>query len=495
MSAYHHNNDVSIEEKASTGEHQKVSVLDDELLSNEANGSITEGQRKEERRVTQIVDWRLLPILAACYTISGIDRINISSARIAGMDTELGFNQGSRYSISLLVFFITYFIFEIPSNIVLRKVGAANWLSFLVFAWGAVVLGAGFAKKWTDIVVCRLLLGLFEAGFFPGCVYLISCWYTRYEVQKRIAIFYSIAVFSTGFGSLLAYGITQLHGKHGYLGWRWIFIINGAMTIFLAVLGRILIVDFPDKIHKSRRPFLKPEQVRLVQGKVHRDRQDAEFDPLTQKKFWKALAKWELWVYALQFFATTTGSYALAYFLPTILRGMGYSRGMAFLLSAPPSIAAVPWIIFSSWMADKTRLRAPYIISQAVLVIIGLMIVAYAKHHGARYFGVFLGMAGANANTPATIAWQANNIRGQSLRMVASAMQVGFGAIGGIYASTVFMQKEAPTYRTGLWAVTGVQFFIIFSAIGLVWYYLGQNKKADRNEVILEGLEGFRYTY
>jgi len=117
------------------------------------------------------------------------------------MDVELGFNEGNRYSVALLAFFITYFIFEIPSNIVLRKVGAANWLSFLCFAWGAVVLGAGFSKKWTvrnafysyrsytdvvqDIVVCRLLLGLFEAGFFPGCVYLISCWYTRYELHKR----------------------------------------------------------------------------------------------------------------------------------------------------------------------------------------------------------------------------------------------------------------------------------------------------------------------
>lgn len=119
------------------------------------------------------------------------------------MDKELGFKIGDRYSIALLMFFITYFIFEIPSNIVLRKVGAANWLSFLCFSWGVVILGrfigelkasstmtderigAGFTKKWWEIVICRALLGLFEAGFFPGCVYLISCWYTRYEVQKR----------------------------------------------------------------------------------------------------------------------------------------------------------------------------------------------------------------------------------------------------------------------------------------------------------------------
>ena len=137
------------------------------------------------------------------------------------MDVELGFRIGDRYSIALLVFFITYFIFEIPSNIVLRKIGAANWLAFLCMSWGLVTFGAGFAKKWTDIVVCRLLLGLFAAGFFPGSVYLISCFYTRFEVQKRLAAFYSINVCANGFGSILAYGCMQLSGRNGWLGWRW----------------------------------------------------------------------------------------------------------------------------------------------------------------------------------------------------------------------------------------------------------------------------------
>jgi MFS family permease len=160
------------------------------------------------------------------------------------MNLELGFNVGDRYSVALLVFFITYFIFEIPSNVILRKVGAANWLAFLCMSWGIVVFGAGFAKKWEDIVVCRLLLGLFEAGFFPGCklshkhvglrfeadgepgVFLISCWYSRFEVQKRLAAFYSINIVANGFGSILAYGCMQLSGKNGWLGWRWYVLLT-----------------------------------------------------------------------------------------------------------------------------------------------------------------------------------------------------------------------------------------------------------------------------
>ncbi|KAF2731768.1 MFS general substrate transporter [Polyplosphaeria fusca] len=433
--------------------------------------------------------------MAACYAISAIDRINISAARIAGMNEELAFNIGDRYSIALLVFFITYFIFEIPSNMVLRKAGAANWLSFLCLSWGLVTLGAGFAKKWTDIVVCRLLLGLLEAGFFPGCVYLISCWYTRYEVQKRLATFYGINILANGFGSILAYGIMQLNGKAGYLGWRWIFIINGLMTVVLASLGRILIVDFPDKVYQSRRPFLKPHEVKAIRDKLDRDRADAEYDEMNLKKFIRLCAKWELWVFAMHFFAVTTIVYALAFFIPIILQGFGYTTGMVFLMSAPPAVAAVPWVLFVSWAADKSKMRAPFIIMQAVLGITGLMIVAYSAKNGARYFGIFVGLAGANANIPCVLAWQANNIRGQSSRMVASGLQIAFGAIGGIYGSTTFMEREAPLYRTGLWAVSGCQFYLITATCCMTLHYWRRNKKADRGEVIIEEMEGFRYTY
>jgi cyanate permease len=119
----------------------------------------------------------------------------------------------------------------------------------------------------------------------------------------------------------------------------------------------------------------------------------------------------------MQFFAVTTIVYALAFFIPIILAGMGYDAKMVFLMSAPPACAAVPWVIFISWIADKTRCRAPWIILQALIGITGLLIVAYQKSNAVRYFGIFMGLAGANSNIPTALAWQANNIRGQSLRM------------------------------------------------------------------------------
>jgi len=110
------------------------------------------------------IDRRLLPILGALYSIALIDRINVSAARVAGMDADLGLSIGNRYTVALVVFFIPYFIFELPSNIVLRKVGSANWLSFIAFAWGCTMIGQGFVKSYQTLAACRVILGLFEAG-------------------------------------------------------------------------------------------------------------------------------------------------------------------------------------------------------------------------------------------------------------------------------------------------------------------------------------------
>jgi MFS family permease len=199
------------------------------------------------------VDWRLIPILGALYSIAGLDRVNLSNARVAGMNKDLRFDIGNRYSIALLVFFITYFLFELPTVLALRRVGPKLLLNGLAVSWGAVMLGMGFVNDWRVIVVCRMLIGVFEAGFLPCCMYLLSSWYQRYEVQQRsvspstaqengycyseiVANFYASLLIVTrmawwyvinltvsAFGNIIAYGIIKLDGTHGIAGWRWIF--------------------------------------------------------------------------------------------------------------------------------------------------------------------------------------------------------------------------------------------------------------------------------
>lgn len=139
------------------------------------------------------------------------------------MHTELATNVGYRYSIATLVFFITYTIFQPPATVAIRKIGPRNFLPTLCVAWGAVMIGMGFVNNWVHLIPLRLVLGFFEAGYFPGCVYLISTYYSRFDMQKRYAFFYLVGSLCNGLSGVLAFGLQQMQGIGGLGGWRWIF--------------------------------------------------------------------------------------------------------------------------------------------------------------------------------------------------------------------------------------------------------------------------------
>lgn len=278
-----------------------------------------------------------------------------------------------------------------------------------------------------------------------------------------------------------------------------IFIIEAIITCVAAILAWFVIIDFPDRAESKG--FLTHGEATFVLQRIEDDRGDSVADPLTWAKFFHHLSDWKLWAYATLYMGTTMPVYAFSYFLPVILVGMGYTGGHANALSAPPALAAAIVAFGFAWLGDKKRIRAPLIAIQSLIVITGLMLVAYAKNNGVRYFGTFLGVAGAQGNVPAILAYQSNNIRGQSKRAVGSALQIGFSAIGGILASTTFRQRDSPRYTTGLWVSAGLQLWILFTLGVTSSYFWKKNKQADQQTAAgepaeaIEGQVGFRYTY
>lgn len=134
---------------------------------------------------------------------------------------------GNQFNVALFIFFVPYCLLEVPCNLILKRTNPRTWLSFIIFAWGVVTIGQGFCRSYASLVVCRFLLGVFEAGFYPGCVYLISMYYRRHELQLRVNIFFSASILAGAISGLLAYGIAHMNGISGYEGWRWIFILEG----------------------------------------------------------------------------------------------------------------------------------------------------------------------------------------------------------------------------------------------------------------------------
>lgn len=175
---------------------------------------------------------------------------------------------------------------------------------------------------------------------------------------------------------------------------------------------------------------------------------------------------------------------------------MGHSAEMANLLTAPPILAAIFAAIGFSWLSDKYQIRAPLIMFNSAFSIIGMMLIAFHPSPSIRYLGLFIGQIGCIGNVPSILAYQSNNIRGQSKRSVGSALQIGFGSTGGIMASTIFRQEESPRYVTGLWTAAGLQVFILLGAAGTSFHFRRRNRQVDNGTIKkpIEGLEGFKYT-
>ncbi|ETN39115.1 uncharacterized protein HMPREF1541_05337 [Cyphellophora europaea CBS 101466] len=444
-----------------------------------------------QKRVIRKIDWRLLPILGLMYSISLVDRTNLGLALVAGMEEDLGLHIGNRYTIIVMVFFVAYIIFEIPSNLILPKAGAANWLSFLGVSFGAILIGMGFTKSWGTMALCRALLGILEAGFLPGCTYLITCWYQRFEVGKRLAAFWILSVLTGGFSAIFAYVLTLLSGKAGLNGWSWIFIIEGAITCAVCIGGWFIIIDFPSKI----KTFLTPEEKQFVIDRINNDRGDAVEDKITPAKILYHLKDWRLYFWGINLMACTLPGYAYSYFLPVILRaGMGYSTTQSQLLSAPPYVLAAVITYISGTLGDKYHIRGPIIAVHQLLTSIGMIITAYGGSNGFRYFGAFLGIGFLQYCVPGVLTYQANNITSHSKRAVASATCIIGGGVGGIAAGVAFKSSESPAYTTGIWTTFAISMLSISLIIIMDIWFWKCNKAVDRGERQNEGRAGWHYT-
>lgn len=311
------------------------------------------------------------------------------------MNRELRMNAANNgYSITTLVFFISYILFQPPATVLTRKIGPRLFLGALAFGWGVVMIGMGLVKDWPSLAGLRVILGVFEAGYFPGAVYLLSTWYTRYEMGKRYAVFYIIGCVASAFAGILAFGLMQMNGIAGKTGWRWIFIIEGILTCLIGVGAYVFLVSFPDDGAEKAWGFLKKNEIDWIIRKVNADRGDVKLEPFTIGRFMRGGADFKIWLFALMFCFTTTVSYALAYFLPLILnQGMKFSVGASQCLVAPPYVFAGIWMFACGWFGDKYHMRSPVIASNTILQIVGLALMGFGPSNAVKYFGVFLAVS------------------------------------------------------------------------------------------------------
>ncbi|KAJ5679634.1 phthalate transporter [Penicillium macrosclerotiorum] len=471
-------------------EHIEMSSRSDENSNNTQLGFTP----RQQRHIVHKIDRRLITGLGLLFGVSLMDRTNLGNASIAGMQKDLSLEMGSRYSLVVLIFFVPYVLFQLPSSIIVQKLGPRKFLAGITFFWGIVMMCFGFVRDWKVMLGLRVILGTFEAGLFPGAVYLLSLWYPRYDVHKRYSSFYLISTVGASLSGVLAYGFMQMDGLGGLNAWEWIFVMEGLLTCVLAIIGYVLIISFPQDAHNAHN-FLSRREIDFVLQRINQDRHDVEDEPFSASAFLKPALEWKVWGFALIFLCSTVIAYSLAFFLPIILSyRLGFSVGVSQVLSTPPYFFAGIVMYLEGWLGDKWRCRSPFIIYNALQTIVGLCLLEWVNSSGVQYFAIFLVTAGCNATVPAVLSWQANNIRGQWKRAFCSASMITSGGTGGIVGALVFRSQDAPQYFPGIVAsiACNVVILIVTGVLTVFMHY--ENRKAKRGMVKIEGLVDFYYT-
>lgn len=462
----------------------------DSTKSDSENGAEFTWTEEEETRIRHKIDWHCVPIVTVLYLLCFLDRINIGNARIQGLAKDLDLNVGVRFNWCLSIFYIVYLLVEVPSNIILKRVGPRFYLPFLVVGFGFVSLCTAFVRSFEGLMAARAILGVFEGGAMPGMAFFLSCFYKRSELLFRIGIYVSAASMAGAFGGLLAAGLAQIP-EWGVAAmrihtWRNIFFFEGLVTCILGLLAPIWMPTSPGDAY-----FLNDRERRIAAERLSREMKGKPEEHVTWTDFKKAIFCLHNYTCAFGFFLINITVQGLSVFMPTILSvGLGYDPTKSQLMSVPPYVAACLVAILIAYLSDKTKQRGVYLAIFAIIALIGFAILRFHTDANIKYMAIFFVTVGAFPGGPAFLAWAINNSAGPAVRAVSSAYVVTLGTIGGIVSTWTYVGSDGPNFPTGH-TINFVGQIVVFclSVFGIL-YCLWENRlrAAGKRDHRLEGL-------
>ncbi len=334
------------------------------------------------------VSWRLIPLLFICYIVAYLDRVNVGFAKLQ-MQDALQFSEAV-YGLGAGIFFIGYFIFEVPSNVILHKVGARRWIARIMITWGVLSAGTMFVNSPLSFYVIRFLLGAAEAGFFPGIILYLTYWYPAARRGKATSLFLAAIPFAGILGGPISGWILQgMQGVNGWQGWQWLFLLQGLPTVLMGVLvWRYL----DDRVKDAK--WLSPEERDAIARDIA-----AEAVGKSDPKVLGVLANPRVWLLALVYFTLTAGLYGISFWLPSIIKSIGVKSALDIgLLSAIPWSFGVVAMYLAARSADR-RLEHRWHAAIAAIVGAAGLVFSVASHGNAT-----LAMAGLTVATMGIMA-------------------------------------------------------------------------------------------
>ena len=317
------------------------------------------------------VTWRLIPFLFICYIVAFLDRINIGYAQLQ-MKQSLAFSDAV-YGLGAGIFFIGYFLFEVPSNLMLARVGARRTLLRIMFCWGLVAAGMMFVSTPTMFYVLRFLLGVFEAGFFPGVLLYLTYWYPNARRGRIIALFMSATAIAGIVAGPLSGGIMKyMDGMNGWAGWQWLFLVQGLPATLLGIVAFFFLQDKPEDAR-----WLKPAEKAIVRAQLDADQGAAG---ASHGSFLRLLRDPKVYVLSLIYFLLLGAAYAIIFWVPTVIRSWGVTDVLQIgLYAAIPNLIGAIAMVLVARHSDAKMERRWHLIGCVLLASVGMLLTVMVK--------------------------------------------------------------------------------------------------------------------
>ncbi|OTB00848.1 hypothetical protein M426DRAFT_65181 [Hypoxylon sp. CI-4A] len=436
--------------------------------------------KRREARVVAKLDLYICPIIVALQLISFLDRGNIGFAATQGMTTDLNL-VGTQLNTAISLFYPLYILSEFPAALIVKRIGFNIVIPAAAACWGLACLGNGFAKNFGDLAACRLIMGMFEGFLMPSLTLMLANWYKREEIGLRISYLFMASSISSAFSGLIAYAILFMDGKAGYPGWRWLYIIEGSVTVAVAGVCYFLIptsyttayfLSEDDRAVMRKRAELSEA---YSGGKGH----------YTRAEFKMALKDVKTWIHSCIQIMCLTILYGFSVFLPIILRfGFNFSVEQSQYLSIPVFFWGSLVYAAVGYFSDRFSRRFLACIISAPFGMVGYSMLLGGKDFsvGIKYFACFLIATCAWMMGGANIAWLSTNTAPDGKRAASLGLALALGNIGGIISGQIYPQTMAPAYTLGhAWSLGAICIsFCLWWVLRYIYYRRESFKESSR---------------
>ncbi|OLN96662.1 putative transporter C1002.16c-like protein 2 [Colletotrichum chlorophyti] len=429
------------------------------------------------KKATLKMDLVIMPIMVIMYVLNYLDRQNIASAKLANITVDLNLSE-VQYQTTVSILFVGYILMQVPSNMIVGKI---KWPGVYICggmaAWGVISTLMAIVHNYEGLLMARFFLGFVEAIFFPGALYFLSLFYNRKQFALRTAILYSGSQLGNAFGGLFAIGILNLDGGSGLAGWRWLFLVEGVITVGLAIPFACILPNSNRKI-----PTLSAIECEWVQYNFAADQgqQDDSTEFTALKGFLMAVTDPKTWLLMGILYSTYIVG-AVANFFPSVVGGLGFSRTMTYALSAPPFILCVLTMLINGFHSDRKQERYLHIVIPLCVTLVANIIAVSTVNIAARYVAMMILPCSFYAAAVVVLSWITGSLSQPSVkRASAIALINAMCNTPNVWGS--YLYYGAPRYVTAFIvniAATGLA--IGFATLTRFWLRR-LNARLDRGE-------------